>query len=268
MATTEPSGQAMGAATPRAHSARSTDRPVRTRVTRRTPPHAVETTAARRRSLWYRDARSSFIVAVTSVQLHRDQLRHAGLLHRHPVEAVGDLHRLAVVGDENELGVLLHALEHLDEAADVGVVERRVDLVEQAERARAVLEDGEHQRHRGEGLLAARKELNALQALARRRGDDVDAALERVAFVEWYQAGLAVAVERGERPGEVLVDDGERLLEALPRRLVDLADRLVGRRNRVDEVLALRGQERVARLEVVELIDRHHVHGAHSLDLD
>src|SRR5262249_61927345 len=100
----------MGAATARAHSARSTDRPVPTSVTRRTTPHAVETTAARRRSLWYRDARSSFIVAVTSVQLHRDQLRHAGVLHRHPVKAVGDLHRLSVLGGGNEMGGVLYCL--------------------------------------------------------------------------------------------------------------------------------------------------------------
>ena len=51
------------------------------------------------------------------------------------------------------------------------------------------------------------------------------------------------------------------------RRLVDLLDRVVGRGDRIDEVLALRGQERVARLEVVELIDRHHVDRAHPLDL-
>ena len=48
-------------------------------------------------------------------------------------------------------------------------------------------------------------------------------------------------------------------LEALARRLVDLPDRLVGRGDRIDEILALRGQEGVARFEVVELIDRHHV---------
>src|SRR5688572_30916140 len=37
--------------------------------------------------------------------------------------------------------------------------------------------------------------------------------------------------------------------------------------DRVDEVLALGGQERVARLEIVELVDRHHVHRAHLFDL-
>src|SRR5687767_11153955 len=68
------------------------------------------------------------------VQLQRDQLRDAGLLHGDAVEPVGDLHGLAVVRDQDELRLVLHAAEHLDEAPDVGVVERRVDLVEQAER--------------------------------------------------------------------------------------------------------------------------------------
>jgi hypothetical protein len=41
-------------------------------------------------------------------------------------------------------------------------------LVEQAERARLVLEHAEHQRDRGQRLLAAREQLHALQPLARR----------------------------------------------------------------------------------------------------
>ena len=99
---------------------------------------------------------------------------------------------------------VLHPLEHLDEPADVGIVERRVDLVEQAERARAVLEDREHQRHRGQRLLAARQQLHALQPLARRLGDDVDAALELIVLVEQRQAGAAAAEQRRERLLEVL----------------------------------------------------------------
>ena len=106
-----------------------------------------------------------------------------------PYRPVGDLHRLAVVRDQDELRVLLHALEHLDEPADVRIVERRVDLVEQAERARPVLEDGEHQRHRGQRLLAAREQLDALEPLAWRLRDDVDAALELIVLVEQDEPG-------------------------------------------------------------------------------
>jgi hypothetical protein len=183
------------------------------------------------------------------------------------VEPIGNLHRLAVVGDENELGVRLHRPQHLHEAADVGIVERRVDLVEQAERARLVLEESEHQGDGGERLLAARQQLDALQPLARRLGDDLDAALERIALVEQRQAGAAAAEQRAEGFLKIPVDGGKRLGEAMPRRLVDPLDRLRGLGDRVDEVLALRGQERMAGFELVELLDRHHVHRAEAVDL-
>ena len=96
---------------------------------------------------------------------------------------------------------------------------------------------------------------------------DVDSALELIVLVEQHQPGAPAAEQRAEGALEVLVDRRERLAEALLRGLVDLLDRVVGGGNRVDEILALRGQERVARLEVVELIDGHHVDGAHPLDL-
>jgi len=94
-----------------------------------------------------------------------------------------------------------------------------------------------------------------LQALARRRGDDVDAAFERVGFVEQREAGPATAEERRERLLEVGVDRCERLAEPRVRGLVDLADCLVGLGDRVDQVLALAGQEGVALLEFLRLLD-------------
>ena len=74
-------------------------------------------------------------------QLDADQGRDAGALHGDAVEHVGDLHRALAVRDHDELRVVGHRADRLGEAADVGLVERRVDLVEQAERARLVLED-------------------------------------------------------------------------------------------------------------------------------
>ena len=59
----------------------------------------------------------------------------------------------------------------------------------------------------------------------------------------------------------------ERLAEARMRRLVDALDRFVGLRDRVDQVLALRRQERVTRFELVELLDGHHVDRAELVDL-
>src|SRR5438094_903423 len=201
-----------------------------------------------------------------SVQLDRNQLRHARFLHRHAVEAIGDFHRLAVVRDDDELRVLLHAAEHLDEAADVGIVERRIDLVEEAEGARLVLEHAEHQRDGGQRLLAAREQLDALQPLAGWLRDDLDAALERIGFVEQRQPGAAATEQRAERLLKIAIDGEERFRETLTRRFVDPPDRFARLRDRFDEIVALRRQEPVALVELVELLDRHHVHRTEPLD--
>ena len=125
----------------------------------------------------------------------------------------------------------LHVPQHLHEPADIRVVERCVDFVEKAEGARFVFEQAEHQRDRGERFFAARQQLDALEALARRLRDDFDAALERIVLVEEREAGAAAAEERAEGFLEVDVDRGERFDEAPARRLVDALDRFTGLRD-------------------------------------
>ena len=67
----------------------------------------------------------------------RDDLRDAVGAHRDAVEHVGRLHRPLLVRDHDELRAVGVAPKQLDEAADVRVVERGLDLVEEVERARA-----------------------------------------------------------------------------------------------------------------------------------
>ena len=74
------------------------------------------------------------------------------------------------MGDEDELGGLGHLPDHVVVAADVGVVERGVHLVEQAERRGLDEEDGEDEGDRGERLLAAGEQVDALELLARAAG--------------------------------------------------------------------------------------------------
>ena len=71
----------------------------------------------------------------------RDVLRDAGLLHGDAVERVGAGHRLFRMGDDDKLGEGEEVAQHADEAADVGLVERGVDLVEDAERAGLAAKD-------------------------------------------------------------------------------------------------------------------------------
>ena len=61
--------------------------------------------------------------------------------HRHAVERVGDLHGPLLVGDDDELAGVAQLLEEQDQPAEVGVVERRLHLVEDVERRRPGRED-------------------------------------------------------------------------------------------------------------------------------
>jgi hypothetical protein len=71
-------------------------------------------------------------------QIDRDQLGDAALGHRYAEEAVDARHRDAVMGDDQEAGAsgVGDLAEQGAEPIDVGVVERRVDLVEDANRRR------------------------------------------------------------------------------------------------------------------------------------
>src|SRR5579864_143336 len=100
---------------------------------------------------------------------HRYQLRYARLLHSHSIEHRRDAHRFLAVGDENELRLHAHFADQFSEAADVGFVEWSVHFVENAERARLILEDADQQGQRGHSFFAARKQYHILQSLARRR---------------------------------------------------------------------------------------------------
>ena len=76
--------------------------------------------------------------------------------------------------DHDELGAVGVAPQELDEAADVGVVERGLDLVEEVERARLREEEREQERDRSERLLAAGEHPEARDLLPRRPELDLD----------------------------------------------------------------------------------------------
>jgi len=117
------------------------------------------------------------------------------------------------VRDDHELRLVAEAPEHVEEAVDVGIVERRVDLVEQAERRRLDEVDREQQRDRGERALAARHERDALQELAARLGHDLDLGLHRV-LAEEPQLAVAALEQRLEDVLEVLLHLLELVLVA------------------------------------------------------
>src|SRR5919199_762209 len=70
------------------------------------------------------------LLALGRRQLARDDLRDAVAAHAHAVEAVGGVHRPLLVRHDYELGPIGVAPHELEEAVDVRVVERGLDLVE------------------------------------------------------------------------------------------------------------------------------------------
>ena len=93
------------------------------------------------------------------------------------MQSVGRRHGDLVVRHDDELRLSGKFLEHAHEAVDVGVVERGIDLVEDAERAGLDLVDGKEQGDGRQRPLAARQQADILQALAAGAGDDVDVGL-------------------------------------------------------------------------------------------
>src|SRR5215213_11331470 len=69
-------------------------------------------------------------------ELARYDARDAVAAHAHAVERVGRVHGALLMGHHDELGAVGIALHELQEAIDVDVVERGLDLVEDVERAR------------------------------------------------------------------------------------------------------------------------------------
>ena len=196
-----------------------------------------------------------------SLELHRVELGDVRLLHGRAVDVVGDLHGLVVVGDDDELGLVLDGLHQVEEPAEVDLVEGRVHFVQEAERRRPVAEQGEHEGHRGQRFLAAREQGQVLDALAGRLGDDLDAALERVVRLEELDLGVAALEDQGEDIAEVRVDLFEGLEELGLALLVDLADGLARRVDGIAEVLPLLDEEIEALLLLDELLLGHEVDG-------
>ena len=90
-------------------------------------------------------------------------------------------------------------MQQVAEALDIVVVERRVDLVQHADRRRVGEEHRDDQGERGERLLAARQERQGRGLLARGLGQNVEAGFERIVALDQLQLGGAAAEQRGEQ---------------------------------------------------------------------
>ena len=80
----------------------------------------------------------------------RDDLRNAVAAHGHAIKKIGGFHRALLMRDHDELGPVGVAAQQFDEAADVGFVQRGLDLVKQVERAGVGQEEGKEEADRSQ----------------------------------------------------------------------------------------------------------------------
>src|SRR5207247_7947298 len=104
-----------------------------------------------------------------------------------------------------------------------------IELVQQAEGRGVELEEREHQRDGGEGLLAAGEQMNAGVALSRRLRHDLHAGIEDL-LAGHDELRFAAAEKGREERAEVAVHALEGLAQELARLAVDPADRVFQRR--------------------------------------
>ncbi len=176
------------------------------------------------------------------------------------MQEVHRLHRARVVRDDDELRALAELLQKLHEAVGVQRIERRVDLIQHAERARLDLEHREQQGECGHRALATGEQTQVLGPLALRLREDLDARLQRVVAVGEIKLRVPALEERREGLlegcGDLLEGREELRLGRGVDLLDDLQDVLSGRL----EVVALALEEALTRGEPLALVDRAEVH--------
>src|SRR5436190_1940723 len=130
----------------------SSDMPFASRSPRRYGPRELMNTSRAVYALGRRKVKARGYLRVG--QLDGNEAGEPWLLHGDAVENIGGFHGLSVVGNDDELGLGAELAQHPDEPVDIRVVERRIDLIEDAEGARTVVEDRKGQRQSGEGTIS------------------------------------------------------------------------------------------------------------------
>ena len=113
-----------------------------------------------------------------------------------------------MVGDNQKTGVGLggHFVQQVTKPGNIGIVQRGIDLVKHADRAGVGKENRKDQRHRGQGLLAARKQREGRELFAGGLAHDLQPGIQRVVALHQYQVGGAAAKQVAKQHGEVFVN--------------------------------------------------------------
>lgn len=93
-------------------------------------------------------------------QINTDQLADTLLGHCDAEQAIHPRHRHSMVRDDQEarFGAAGHLVQHIAETGHVGIVQRRIHLVQHTDWRRIGQEDRKDKRKRGKGLFPPRQQ--------------------------------------------------------------------------------------------------------------
>ena len=128
-------------------------------------------------------------------------------------------------------------------------------------------QDGKVQSNGHKGLLAAGKQRNGFQRLARRLGLDLDAAVQNVLRVLQLQLGLTAAEQLHKGLLEALAEKLELLGKNFGHLLRDLPDDAGQLALGFLHVVPLIRQICIPSVDPLELVDGPHIDGAETVDL-
>ena len=168
--------------------------------------------------------------------------------------------------DDDKLRFARDAAHVIGHAHHVRLVERRLDLIHDAERRRMNLQDGEVQRDGDERLFAAREQRDGLERLARRLDLDLDAAGEHIVFVLQLERRFAAAEELQKCLLKALSDEGELFFEDTRHLACDALDHADELALCLFHIVALGREVGVARIHALEFLDRADIHRAKAAD--
>ena len=167
---------------------------------------------------------------------------------------------------DNKLHLPEEMLEILRILADIDLIERRVDLIENTEGRRTQLQDRKIDADRDEGLLTAGERDQILDDLAGRRDLDLDTGFKDMLRIGQFQRSGAAAEEFDENLTEILIDLRKALLEDDAHIVCQLFNELLQFRFRGLDVLDLTGHEAVALRNFLILIDGRNIDRTESPD--
>ena len=174
------------------------------------------------------------------------------------------------MGDDQvaRVGRPRHRVEQVAKAFDIGIVERGIDLIEDAQGRRVGQEQRKDQRDRRQRLFATRQQSERRQLLARRLRHDLKPRVEGVVAVDHFQMRLAAVEQGAEKLAKVRVDRLERSAQFESPLAVEAADRAAQAMRCLGEVGHFGRILVTRRVKLGKLLFRHKIDGTQSFPFE